>query len=66
MTEETIQWVTGIITLIVVLITFPINKKKFDGLSKIDDESLTVLKMRFAKGEITKEEFDSMKESLKD
>ena len=66
MTEDTIQWVSGIIVLTITLIQFPNSKKKFDGLSKTDDESLTVLKMRLAKGEITKEEFDRIKEDLRD
>jgi len=33
---------------------------------KLIDGPLTFLKMRLAKGEITKEEFDKIKEDLKD
>ncbi|MSP65099.1 MAG: DNA-3-methyladenine glycosylase I [Bacteroidetes bacterium] len=41
------------------------TKKEFEGISKTNDEPLSALKIRLAKGEITKEEFDKIKEDLK-
>ncbi|MSV33810.1 MAG: SHOCT domain-containing protein [Nitrosarchaeum sp.] len=63
--ENPIGIILSLPTLIISLIQLPKRKKQFDGLSKTDDEPLTVLKMRLAKGEITKEEFDKIKEDLK-
>jgi len=48
---------------------YPTNKNRICqryGISKTDDELLTFLNTRLAKGEITKEEFDKIKESLND
>ena len=44
------------------------SEKVSDELQELKDkvEPLTFLKMRLAKGEITKEEFDKIKEDLKD
>ncbi len=71
--EDPIRWMPAIIILVVVLIQFPKDKKLFNGLSKnedsilpkTEDTPLTALKMRLAKGEITKEEFYKIKEDLK-
>ena len=38
--------------------------KSLSEMPKSEDESLTILKERYAKGVITKEEFDKMKEDL--
>ena len=64
--ENPIGVIIGLPALIISVIQLPKRKKLFDGLSKTDNESLSVLKMRLAKGEITKEEFDKIKEDLKD
>lgn len=48
------------------IIIWRIRKNKFKkGIKKEDSNSLEILKERYAKGEITKEEFDRMKEDLK-
>jgi len=64
--------IIGMILLIVGALVPDSNKKLiFDpntGKSKYreeDDESLDILKKRYAKGEITKEEFEQMKQDLK-
>lgn len=61
---STFSWMSGIVFLGIALILYPKLKKQFDAISKTDDEPLTVLKMRLAKGEITKEEFDELKKKL--
>lgn len=58
-----IFWIV-IIGLIIYLIVRLTNQKS-SGTGKISDETpLDVLKKRYARGEITKEEFDSLKKDL--
>jgi len=52
----------GGLILIIVGAVLP-GKKKEDELEQ-DDTSLEILKERYAKGEISKEEFDNMKKDL--
>jgi uncharacterized membrane protein len=64
MTEFYWLVLAGSIGVMIGLVQYSGRKKKFDSLSKTDDEPLAVLKMRLVKGEITKEEFDKIKEDL--
>ncbi len=58
------MWILFLI-VIVLLIYFLVQKSK--GINQISMETpLDILKMRYAKGEITKEEFDRMKTDIKD
>ena len=72
-TENHLSWISGIVFLVIGIIQFPKRKKAFNRLSENKDNvseqvgsPLAVLKMRLAKGEITTEEFDKIKEDLKD
>ena len=55
---------SGIVGVILLIVGAVIpGKKKEDELEQ-DDTSLEILKERYAKGEITKEEFENMKKDL--
>jgi len=51
-----------IIVLVIVLITKNLNSSKD---TKNDESALSIAKQRYAKGEITKKQFDEMKKDLK-
>ena len=63
--------ISGIITWVLFLVggisAIKLNEEITDGkhVKKLDVSSLDILKERYAKGEITKEEFDKIKEDLK-
>ena len=40
------------------------EKEKYNKKPKVEEESIKILKSRYAKGEITKEEFEQMKKDL--
>lgn len=61
-------WLLQLLFFIVVIYLVVILIKKLNGTSnseKRDDHSEEILKERFAKGEITEEEYKKMKEVLK-
>ena len=52
------------ITIGVVIIFYDIIKRMKTRQNSYTDDPLTILKKRYANGEITKEEFDKMKQDL--
>lgn len=59
-------WIFGLLILIVIgwVIVNQMNKNKQNTQSPPQESSLDILKRRYAKGEITKEEFERMKKDL--
>ena len=62
--------ISGIIKWVLFLVggisAIKLKEENVKQVKKSDASSLDILKERYAKGEITKEEFDKMKEDLKD
>jgi putative membrane protein len=59
------MWMLFIVIIAVVLIYFVVQRAKSKGNLGVSGEtSLDILKKRYAKGEITKDEFDRMKNDL--
>jgi putative membrane protein len=58
-------WMLFIVIIVVVLIYFVVQNAKPKGNLGISGETpLDILKKRYAKGEITKDEFDRMKRDI--
>ncbi len=58
-------WIILIVVIIWAIIQFTNRSQPMNFTNSIDNEtSLDILKKRYAKGEITKEEFEKMKEDL--
>ena len=62
--EHQLSWMLGTALLVTSILVYPSNKKQMDAISKNDDDTLSFLKMRLAKGEITKEEFDELRKKI--
>ncbi|MCM4158147.1 SHOCT domain-containing protein [Gramella sp. AN32] len=59
-------WIIGFGLLVVLVMLFYTVKNKNRPLEKNDERPIHILKERYAKGEITKEEFENQKETLLD
>ena len=59
------MWLILIVILVVVVYFLFERKKSEDGDVPERETPLEILKKRYAKGEITKEEFDRMKDEIK-
>lgn len=57
-------WVITILTIVLVVFLIYSFLSKKDSNTE-DDESLSILKKRYAKGEIDKKKFDEMKKDLR-
>ncbi len=55
--------VLGVILIIVGAVK-PGSSKKEDSEREVEDDAIDILEKRYAKGEITKDEFDKMKKDL--
>lgn len=53
-----------VLVLIVWFIANRLNKSKQDSQSSGQESAMDIIKKRYAKGEITKEEFEQMKKDL--
>lgn len=58
------MWI--IIVIVIVLIIYLLMQKSKDANAVSQETPIDILKKRYAKGEITKEEFDKMKKDLND
>lgn len=63
------MWFTSIFWLVVLILIIwfivnQLNKDKQDSQSDIQESPIEILKKRYAKGEITKEQYEQMKKDL--
>lgn len=58
-------WVYAVIGVIILLVILYLVLRRPETQEKRDDEALGILRERYAKGEITKEEFEEMKKNIK-
>ncbi len=58
-------WILGFVLLFFVIILYT-RKNKNRTVEKTRESPLNILKQRYAKGEITEEEFENQKETLKE
>jgi putative membrane protein len=58
-------WVYAVIGAIILLAILYLVFRRPETQEKRDDKALGILKERYAKGEITKEEFEEMKKNIK-
>lgn len=60
-------WIIGIVIIVFIvwLLINQSNKNKQDFQLPKSDSALEILKIRYAKGEITNEQFEQMKKELK-
>lgn len=59
-----IMWILIIAVVVIIIWTNTKEKNKFIPFDQKDEDALEILKKRYAKGEITKEEFDRIKEDI--
>jgi putative membrane protein len=59
-----VVWVLILGALVLAALGLPRNRDRGDSRSESRESPLDILKRRYAKGEITKEEFDAMKRDL--
>lgn len=59
-------WIFWLVVLILIIwfIVNQLNKDKQDSQSDIQESPIEILKKRYAKGEITKEQYEQMKKDL--
>jgi putative membrane protein len=60
-------WIFGIVILVViiwVIVTSISNSKNSQNYLPREDDALEILKKRYARGEISKEQFEQMKKDL--
>ena len=60
-----IMWIP-LVVVIVLIIYFVTQTSKGNGEKKSQETPLDILKKRYAKGEITREEYERMKHDIKD
>lgn len=59
------MWLIGII-VVGLVVYFLVGETGLRGETKDEDEALRILKKRFARGEITREEYEEMKKKLEE
>jgi len=57
-------WIVVLLLIIYAVVRIVQNSQARDRYQRPDETALDILKKRYAKGEITKEQFDQMKKDL--